>query len=732
MPKRRRKESKKSPEKELVAEDWCFTCKDGGELLLCDNRQCVKAYHPECVGKEYSALTSNQRWMCDWHFCLICGRSSILHCYCCPNAVCRKCFKHAKFVRVKDKRGFCNNCLKLAILVEENKDVDSEGESVDLKDRETYEGLFREYYEIIRESEGLGLDTLRAAKIRLDLDKSDLSSSDADEPADVGEDGKDQCILSDDDDDDDEHPYEWGGKKSGQKKKKPESQKASSRKKKKPKKMVFSGWGSDALICFLKSIGEETKQERKPDDVERVILRYVKENKLTHPTKKRKVICDYKLQSLLQKKEINKNRIPKLIECHFALNEEESEDGDIFNVDGDEKNTPTSDLETENQSDNDDALKKEGLVASILQSKYAAIIPENIKLVYLKKSLVHELCKQPDAFEEKVIGCFVRFKSNPNGFHRRNLYQLEQVTGIRSASLGEEKSDIMLSVSNMPNDICLSMLSDADFSEEECGELLNKVKAGLISKPVLVELQEKASSLHKDITKHWLPREINRLQNLINLANEKGWRRELYEYLERKQKLENPKEVSRLLEILPVVIPDSGDLDSPSEEYEETNIGKKVAPSQKLTPSVVTTGLPVFMTSEEKEHNRTEQPLQIPANQELNKLNPCQHKKELKKHINDLPSMDHLLPSHGNEKPNQQTDDDVNLETIKPHMCAMADVIKPGDEKPQVCDGEENDQHMNIVTQVNEAIHKDDMITDEKAEVVGSEDREELERRRDS
>ncbi|VFQ88902.1 unnamed protein product [Cuscuta campestris] len=527
------RKSNRDEGKELAAEDWCFTCKDGGELIICDNRQCIKAYHPECVGKDDSALKSNQRWTCKWHSCLICRRSSILRCYCCPNAVCRRCLKNAKFVRVKDKYGFCNDCVRLAVLVEENRDVDSEGESVDLKDRETYEGLFREYYEIIKEKEGLNADTVHAAKRRLDLDKSDQSSSDCDEPADEGEDEEDQFLS---DDDDDEHPYDWGGKNTGQKKKKSKTQKAVFREKGRSKKMVFVGWGSETLIRFLKSIGEDTTEERSPDDVERMILQYVKENKLSNPSKKRKIICDSKLQSFFRKKEINKNRIPKLLECHFAKNQDECEDDEMSNEieDDDEKDTLTPEVERKEESDakkqksDNGILKKEGVKADVPQakSKYAAIIPENIKLVYLKKSLVHELCKQPDAFEKKVIGSFVRFKSNPIGCHYRNSFQLEQVTGITSKSVGEENCEAMLRVSNMPNDISLSMLSDADFSEEECGELLKKVKAGLIKKPILVELQEKARILHEDITKHWLPRELKRLQNLINIANEKGWRRE--------------------------------------------------------------------------------------------------------------------------------------------------------------------------------------------------------------
>lgn len=65
----------------------------------------------------------------DWHACFICHKSSDLHlqCYTCPNAVCDRCLPGVEFFQVKEQYGFCKSCLKLALLIEERKDYDSDG-----------------------------------------------------------------------------------------------------------------------------------------------------------------------------------------------------------------------------------------------------------------------------------------------------------------------------------------------------------------------------------------------------------------------------------------------------------------------------------------------------------------------------------------------------------------------------------------------------------------------------
>ncbi|KAF5207520.1 hypothetical protein FRX31_002893 [Thalictrum thalictroides] len=59
-------------------------------------------------------------------------------------------------------------------------------------------------------------------------------------------------------------------------------------KKGKQKTMEFMGWGSKSLIEFLKSIGKDSITPISQNEVQGIILEYIRENKLTHPEKKKK------------------------------------------------------------------------------------------------------------------------------------------------------------------------------------------------------------------------------------------------------------------------------------------------------------------------------------------------------------------------------------------------------------------------------------------------------------
>ncbi|KAL2333170.1 hypothetical protein Fmac_014383 [Flemingia macrophylla] len=538
--------------KEEIAEDWCFVCKDGGLLMVCDYKDCLKAYHPHCVGKDDSFLENGSKWTCDLHFCALCHKASKFKCFCCPKAVCGNCFCDAEFATVKLNKGFCRHCLKLALLIEENADIDSDGEKVDFKDKDTYECLFSEYYEIIKEEEGLNSQHVFTAREDFENGKN-KDDFDPDEIR-VGEDDTGDSedtsnfIVSDFDDLND-----TGGSKSAKKKKGTKKLKSMNGKVK-DKKKEFVGWGSRSLIEFLKYIGKDTSKEFSEHDVTSIIIEYCKENNLFDPKKKRKIHCDAQLKSLLGRKSINRNSIQNFLASHFAENSEEM---DIGSSSEDKDYNEPFNFSRKRKSISSTKSHQPNHVSEERQSCYAAIVSSNLKLLYLKRTLVDELSKQPETFDGKVLGSYVRVKSDAYDYLQKNSHMLVQVVGItRSLKNDEIKKEIMLRLSSVPKDVPICKISDDDFSEEECQDLYQRMRNGLLKQPTIVELEQKARSLREDIIKHWIPRELVLLQNRIDQANEKGWRRELSQYMDQKLKLETPIEQSRLLNDIPKVIPE--------------------------------------------------------------------------------------------------------------------------------------------------------------------------------
>ncbi|XP_061351750.1 uncharacterized protein At5g08430-like [Gastrolobium bilobum] len=322
------------------------------------------------------------------------------------------------------------------------------------------------------------------------------------------------------------------------------------------KKMEYDGWGSTSLIQFLNSIGRDTSNKMTENEVDELVTQYVRQNGLLHPKKKRTVVCDERLYLLFRRKTISRLRINHFLEPHFAENREEYSDDAASNSEDDKNTVATRKTRKITGSEMMNELKKP--VVEKPKSCFAAIIPNNIKLVYLKKSLVEELLKDPETFDTKVVGSFIRTKSDPNDYLQKNRFQLLQVTGVKKSS--EVDGEILLQVSGFTKDISIRMLSDHNFSQEECEDLQRRVKDGLLKRPVVVDLEKMARVLHEDITKHWIASELALLQNLIDRANEKGWRRELDEHLQKREKLESPQEQERLLHEIPEVISD--DLDS--------------------------------------------------------------------------------------------------------------------------------------------------------------------------
>ncbi|KAJ7975519.1 Zinc finger CCCH domain protein [Quillaja saponaria] len=335
------------------------------------------------------------------------------------------------------------------------------------------------------------------------------------------------------------------------------------------KKKEFVGWGSKSLIDFLESIGKDTSKQISQYDVTAIINDYVNKNNLLHPDKKKRIICDEWLLTLFGRKTISRIKIYDMLESHYAENHEESEDDSQLSSDGEEYGLATSEKQRTSSERKTHPKKK---VMENPKSCFAAIIPSNIKLVYLKRSLVEDLLKDPETFEGKVVGSFVRNKCDPNDYLQKNSHQLLQVTGIKKTSGTKDINPaILLQVSCVIKDISVGVLSDDNFSEEECVDLRQRVEDGLLKRPTVVEFEQKVRILHEDITNHWLIRELALLQNLIDRANEKGWRRDctLFEYLERRQLLQTPIEQARLLSEVPEVIADDLEPESTTHDIPE-------------------------------------------------------------------------------------------------------------------------------------------------------------------
>ncbi|KAK4283254.1 hypothetical protein QN277_000227 [Acacia crassicarpa] len=368
------------------------------------------------------------------------------------------------------------------------------------------------------------------------------------------------------------------------------------------KKKEYIGWGSTLLISFLESLGKDTSEPLTQYDVTAIVNEYIVRNNLIHPQKKKRIVCDERLHSLFGRKSIGRVKVYELLESHFAANCDESSDDPLLNSEDDENNLATCESPKKRTPASKTLSKKR--VSKKPKSCFAAIIPANIKLLYLRKSLAQDLLKDPETFESKLVGSFIRIRCDPNDYLQKNSHQLLLVTGIKKRpGMKDGSGEIVLQVSGFFKDVGIHMLSDDDFTEEECNDLCQRVKGGLLERPTIVDFEQKARTLHKDMTKHWLARELAMLKNLIERANEKGWRSTLDEYLQRKAKLQNPDEQARLLQEIPSVISDDIESESAEPDFPEEKMEND---SPELLKTTFNTSLPTGVQKEVRDTPNSE------------------------------------------------------------------------------------------------------------------------------
>ncbi|KAJ1090786.1 hypothetical protein NDU88_003915 [Pleurodeles waltl] len=84
--KLKQKKRKIKTELKQMHEDYCFRCGDGGELVMCDKKDCSKAYHLLCLNLTQPPYG---KWDCPWHHCDICGGAAAFYCEFCPSSFCK-------------------------------------------------------------------------------------------------------------------------------------------------------------------------------------------------------------------------------------------------------------------------------------------------------------------------------------------------------------------------------------------------------------------------------------------------------------------------------------------------------------------------------------------------------------------------------------------------------------------------------------------------------------------
>ncbi|XP_065878279.1 uncharacterized protein At5g08430-like isoform X2 [Euphorbia lathyris] len=347
------------------------------------------------------------------------------------------------------------------------------------------------------------------------------------------------------------------------------------KRKAKTKKMQYVGWGSRPLIEFLEQVGIDTSKQISQYDVADIVNKYVNDQKLLHPDRKKRILCDEWLLSLFGRKNIARNKIYDMLDAHFVANQVDSDDDFLFSSD--------EDGACESQKKFTLKRKPSEKVLKAPKSEFAAIIPDNIKLIYLKKSLVQELVHDSETSEDKLVGSIVRVKSDPYDYLQKNSHMLVQVLGLKKITGSD--TEIVLRVSNIMKDVHISILSEDNFSEEECNDLHQRMRNDLLKKLTVVELEKKVEALHQDITNHWLAKELALLQKQIDRANEKGWRRELSGYLERMQLLQTPDEQARLLREVPNVIAEEIEVEGAVQQFPDS-IEKQDLASPKSTLNI--------------------------------------------------------------------------------------------------------------------------------------------------
>ncbi|KAK9052046.1 hypothetical protein SSX86_028674 [Deinandra increscens subsp. villosa] len=520
--------------KTIEDEDVCFMCYDGGDLVLCDKRNCPKAYHPSCINREEAFFQTKGRWNCGWHLCSVCSKKAEYMCYTCTYSLCKSCIKTNVIlcVREKEKKGFCDSCMKTLMLIEKGSQEDQG--TIDFNDKNSWEYFFKDYWTDMKAKLNLSLSDLTEAK---NAWKGASTAGKQDLPA----------GHSDGDSASEDPPENLES----------QTRKTRRRKSKKPKTRSSAAsasdgtpWASTELLEFVTHMGKDTSYQSQ-FDVQALLLEYIKTNKLRDSRRKSQIICDARLQGLFGKPRVGHFEMLKLLESHFLIKEDDGIQGSVV----DTESSPVDDEKTKDKKRKH--RKKGDQEPQSNREDYAAIDIHNINLIYLKRKLAEDLLDDTESFPSKVVGTFVRIRiSGAN--HHSDIYRLVQVTGTTTCAhyaVGKKTTDIMLEILNLDKNesISIDTISNQEFTEDECKRLRQSIKCGLINRLTVGDILDKAIELQAARVNDWIETEVVRLSHLRDRASDLGRKKELRECVEKLEVLKTPEERARRLQDIPVI-----------------------------------------------------------------------------------------------------------------------------------------------------------------------------------
>ncbi|KAK4795312.1 hypothetical protein SAY86_013306 [Trapa natans] len=549
-----------------MEEDVCFVCFDGGDLVLCDRRGCPKAYHPSCVNRDEAFFRTKGQWNCGWHICSNCGKNAYYMCYTCTYSLCKTCIRDGSVSSIRRNKGFCRTCMKTIVLIEDDLKEDDAMGQVDFDDKSSWEYLFKDYYLDLKATLSLTKEELRRAANLL---------KGSDELI-----GKQQSL---EDRDDSENSDGVATPKRRQSKRRgrfytvgrglPASIDLVG-----SQKNTFdenSGWASKELMEFVMHMRNGDRSIPSQFDVQALLLEYIQRNKLRDPKRKSQIICDQRLQSLFGKPRVGHFEMLKLLESHYFM--KDVDDLQVTDVDTD-ANQSEIDLNFELQKTGRDKRRKtrkkgdqRGIQSNL--DDYAAIDTHNINLMYLRRNLLDGLIEDTETFHDKVVGSFVRIRISGSN-QKQDLYRLVPVIGTSKAAeqykVGKKMTNFILEILNLNKTeiITIDIISNQEFTEDECKRLRQSIKCGLINRLTVGNVQEKAMALQEARVKDWLEAEKVRLSHLRDRASDMGRRKEypcifsltqsltqftLRECVEKLQLLKTPEERQRRLDDIPEI-----------------------------------------------------------------------------------------------------------------------------------------------------------------------------------